>query len=137
MSNERRRYWLSATGVLLLLASVAWWFSGTQRLSRLVSGDPIKDCEAAVARGDLRFYAVNGFASGMVLGTDQYGVDRDLIEAYGVRTLDQTSDYSSNGQLNQRANEYARAYNTALVRHLRSSSPGSATEPEQSIPHPE
>jgi hypothetical protein len=88
------------------------------RLSWLNTADPKRDCEIAVARGDLRFWAVNGFTSDMVLGTDQHGADRTLIRAHGIRTIVGTSD-TSTSRLNHRASEYARTYNTILLRYLR------------------
>jgi hypothetical protein len=129
MRSTKRTFGFLATGLLLLLAFGC--FSDTQRLSRIVSGDPKQDCEAAMAHGDLRFYAVNGFASGMVLGTDQHGADRDLIQSHGVRTIPGTSDYSSNWRFNQRASDYARIYNGTLLRHLRTNAPSSVTESDQ------
>jgi hypothetical protein len=87
-------------------------------LAQVKGADPEKDLKVAIAKGDLRFIAVNGIAAGMVLGTDQYGLDRPFIEAHGTRTIRGTSDYQD-ARLNQLASAYARTYNRALLYYLR------------------
>lgn len=90
-------------------------------LAWLKTAEPRRDCEAAIARGDTRFYAVNGFASGMVVGVSQSGADRKLVKTHGVRTIAGTSD-TSTSRLNLYASEYARTYNQILLKYLRGKS---------------
>ena len=103
--------------VLLVFTCGCSSIAESHRLSWLKTADPKHDCEAAIARGDTRFYAVNGIAAGMVLGIDQHGADRTLIQTHGVRTIVGTSDTSAS-RLNRRASEYARTYNQILLQHL-------------------
>lgn len=107
--------------LLLFLTCGCSSIADAQRLSWLNTADPKHECEAAIARGDLRFYAVNGIASDMILGTDQHGADRALIQVHGFRIIAGTSDHS-NIRLNQRASEYVRYYNATLLRYLRAKS---------------
>ena len=93
-------------------------FVDAQRLSWIKTADPKRDYEAAIALGDLRFYAVNGFASNMVVGVDYAGADAALIRTHGFRTIAGTSD-CSNIPLSKVANKYAATYNKILLRHLR------------------
>jgi hypothetical protein len=118
MKTNHRTLGLLFASLLLFCACGCSSIAEYRRLSWLNTADPKHDCAAAVARGDLRFCAVNGIAPGMVLGTDQCGADRALIQAYGVRTIVGTSD-TSVSRLNRRASEYARAYNVTLLRYLR------------------
>ena len=86
--------------------------------------DPKLDVAVAIKGGDFRFYAVNGFASGMVPGTDQNGVDADVILLYGTQTIAGTTDAidsDSHAELIEHAREYARAYNKLLLEYLRGS----------------
>ena len=88
-----------------------------QSLSWVRTANPQRDATQAIARGDYRFYAVNGIAPGIIPGIDQWGVHRALAEAHGYRIIGGTSDYS-NGDLNELAMRYATTYNKVLLRHF-------------------
>jgi hypothetical protein len=118
--------------LLLFYACGCSSITEARRLSWLNTADPKQDCAVSVARGDLRFYAVNGIASGMVLGTAQHGADRDLIQAHGVRTIVGTSD-TSTSRLNRQASEYTRTYNANLLRYLRANTGRSSQRSARSI----
>lgn len=75
------------------------------------------DCQKAIQEGELRFWAVNGYASGETPGIDQYGSDAILVREYGSRTIPNTSDFG-NRRYNDWAWAYAKAYNSCLRRHL-------------------
>jgi hypothetical protein len=105
------------SGLLLLMTTGCSTWSNARRLSWVKDANPQLDCEAAINRGDLRFLAVNGVASGMVVGTEQHGKDRALIQRHGVRMIEGTSDHE-NVRLSMRASAYAQAYNGALLRYL-------------------
>ena len=84
--------------------------------------DPKLDIAVAIKGGDFRFYAVNGFASGMVPGTDQYRADKEIIQLYGTQTIAGTTDAfesDNHAELIKRAWEYASAYNKLLLEYLR------------------
>ena len=88
----------------------------------LETADPKRNVADSIVRKDYRFWAINGIAAGMVLGTDQAGKDRKLIETYGTHTIAGTSDYSSSlkkARLNEAANSYVRTYNALLLEYLR------------------
>ena len=121
---NNRTFRLFSTSFFLLFICGCSSFINARRLSWIKSADPKHDCDAAIARGDLRFYAVNGFGPNMVIGTDQDGADRALIQAYGVHNMAGTSDYM-NARLNVRATEYVRSYNAALLRYLHAKAPQS------------
>jgi hypothetical protein len=89
---------------------------------QIEGADPQRDFKAAIARGDFRFVAVNGFVGGVVPGTDQSGTDRALIAAHGKRTIQGTSDYMD-ARLHQLAWKYAETYNGLLLEHLRKKQP--------------
>src|SRR5688572_2640329 len=125
MKTNRRALGLIIASLLLLCACGCSSIEEARRLSWINTADPKHDCAAAVARGDLRFYAVNGIAPGMVLGTDQHGADRALIQIHGVRAIIGTSD-TSTSRLNRQASAYARAYNANLLQHLRAKTSNSS-----------
>ena len=94
--------------------------------------DPKRDVAEAINRKDFRFYAVDGYASGMVPGTDQYGVDSDIILLYGKQTIAGTTDAidsDSHAELIEHAREYASAYNKFLLEYLRGSGSKKPTSP--------
>lgn len=96
--------------------------------------DPTGDVAEAIKSGNFRFYAVNGLASGMVPGTDQYGVDKEIIQSYGIQIIAGTTDGGSIEviDLSQRAWEYATAYNSLLLKYLRNSdNKKPATQPSE------
>jgi hypothetical protein len=88
----------------------------------LETADPRHDVADSIARKDYRFWTVNGFAAGLVLGTDQAGRDRELIGTYGTCTIVGTSDNPSGpmeAHLNEVANSYAQTCNSLLIEFLR------------------
>jgi hypothetical protein len=88
------------------------------KLRRIADANPAMDAQRAIAVKDLRFVEVMGYTY------DAPGVDaahRPLIKKYGFRVIDGTSDCPATDeeeQLNQRAWNYAEAYNKLLVQHL-------------------
>ena len=89
----------------------------TLSLATVKNADASRDAAAAIARKDRRFWAVNGFTSGMIPGIDQYGADSRWVKICGFRTIVGTSD--TDPKLNKIAHEYARTYNQILLRWLR------------------
>ena len=120
MKANNRTFEALVSSLLFLLCGCSS-FVDAQRLSWIKTADPQHDCEAAITRGDLRFYAVNGFASGMVLGVDMAGADGALVRAHGYRTIAGTSD-CSNIPLSELADKYAATYNKILLRYLHAKS---------------
>jgi hypothetical protein len=108
---------LLVLGVLMFFGAGPALRAQVTSLHQVKGANPEADLKLAIAKNDLRFIAVNGFAAGMVPGTDQNGVDRALIEARGTRTIRGTSDYQD-ARLNQLAWTYARAYNRELLYYL-------------------
>lgn len=118
MNSPLRALTLTTAGFVLLLTGGCSTLADARRLSWVKKANAQLDCEAAIRRHDLRFYAVNGIAAGIVPGTDQFGTDGALIQSHGIRTIEGTSD-SSKLRLNLRASEYARSYNTGLLAYFR------------------
>lgn len=122
--SERRRlgrrlgFFLLAVAALMILGAGSTARAQITSLSQVKGANPEADLKLAIAKGDLRFIAVNGMAAGMVPGTDQYGLDRPFIEAHGTRTIHGTSDYKD-ARLNELAWAYARTYNRSLLYYLR------------------
>lgn len=87
-------------------------------LAQVKGANAEADLKRAIAKGDLRFIAVNGVAAGVVPGTREDGLDRPFIEALGKRSIQGTSD-TGDIRLNELAWAYARAYNRELLYYLR------------------
>jgi hypothetical protein len=84
----------------------------------LTHADPVQDCAAAWERGDHRFIGVYGFAP-YTPGVPKTAAD--LVKANGLRYLGGTSDAiesKEHGQAVEKATDYARRYNAALLEKL-------------------
>jgi hypothetical protein len=72
---------------------------------------------------DTRFVSVYGFSTPSVFGLDDTPEIRALIQRHGERTLKGTDDIitsSERRRLRGKAHEYAKQYNSLLLRYLRS-----------------
>jgi hypothetical protein len=122
-----RRRWI------LLLAGLVALASGplpaqTLRLEQIdlvhrQLSNPEADCTSAVKRGDLRFIALDREAS-VVPGAERY---RRLVRAHGTKFVKQPfwlfPRVSDRFSFNLRAIDYARRYNSLLVRYLAAQQP--------------
>jgi hypothetical protein len=109
---------LVVVAALMVLGAISTARGQVTSLAQVKGANAEADLKVAIAKGDLRFVAVNGIASGMVPGTNENGLDRPFIEAHGKRTIQGTSDYKDQ-RLNDLAWAYARAYNRDLLYYLR------------------
>jgi hypothetical protein len=96
-----------------------------RKLAYLKTADPQHDADAAIARGKLRFYGIDGAAPGIIPGIDQYGVDKDLADAYGYHAI---ASETANHVLIDLAWKYAKIYNGVLLRYLRANPPKRSNE---------
>jgi hypothetical protein len=89
-------------------------------LSQLSLDHPTADLDKNVRGGDKRFIGVNGFVCG---APGLSGDSNRLIGRYGIHCLEGTSDVvegSRHKELILQATRYAEAYNTELLRRIRS-----------------
>jgi len=80
---------------------------------------PEKDLNKNIRSGDLRFVCICGYAC-YTPGVENS--DIDLTKKYGTRCLEGTSDMIENkehGKLMQTAEQYAKRYNTSLLKKLK------------------
>ena len=93
------------------------------QLQWLDHADPAADFREHVERRhDRRFVAVYGFSTPSVFGLDDSPEVRQLVQRYGERTIQGTSDIitsSEHRRLRSKAHEYAKQYNAFLLRYLR------------------
>lgn len=91
-------------------------------LRKTVRSDPTKDFKKAIAKSDLRFVGVMGFALEIPGVPSAHW--KHYKDTYGVRIIPGTSDaYESieHQNLNEKAREYAATYNKLLMQYLRKS----------------
>lgn len=77
--------------------------------------DPRGDVADAIARKELRFWAIDDVAP-IVPGVDQDGVDSRWVKTFGFRVI---ANGAGDIPLKRAAHKYARTYNQNLLRYLR------------------
>jgi hypothetical protein len=129
MPNHRLVRWAVAAvcfspGLLLLSScqqkSVALKQYISDEIDRLKYADPKADLDAALARGDYRFIALNGIGP-MVPTVDDYDINV-VVKTYGLRYIENTSDKPKDEQekeLGAVAWGYAEKYNSLLKKVVR------------------
>jgi hypothetical protein len=109
-----------------------------QLIRDLESSDVEKDAEEAVNRKDFRFVGIYGYSIHLPTVPDEKRFD--VIDEYGVRPIDETSDAiesETHGRLQNVTVEYARKYNAILTKHLKESGTWILDDPGPLDPHAE
>jgi hypothetical protein len=93
----------------------------TATLALLNLSHPIADLDANLARGDKRFVGINGYTCAAPgISDDDYSIVHSGL--HGIHCLAGTSDNVESNKhkmLIDKASEYARVYNTELLKRIR------------------